>query len=48
MMRSLASTLRAACRRGLQDEDGQIESFVLALVIFLLILLVSGHRVVVQ
>lgn len=48
MMRSLALTLRAASRRVLHDQDGQVESFVLALAIFLLILLVSGHRVVVQ
>jgi hypothetical protein len=41
--------MRAALRRRLfHDEDGQLETFVLALVIFLLILLVSGHRILVQ
>jgi len=41
--------MRAALRRRLlHDEGGQLETFVLALVIFLLILLVSGHRILVQ
>ena len=41
--------MRAARRlRLLHDESGQLETFVLALVIFVLMLLVSGHRILVQ
>jgi hypothetical protein len=48
MMHSFAWIARAMRRSSPRDEEGQVESFVLALVIFLLILLVSGHRIVVQ
>lgn len=43
----LMMTLRDAIRRH-RGEDGQLETFVLALVIFLLILIISGRRVLVQ
>jgi len=40
--------MRAFRRRILGDETGQLEAFALALVIFVLILLLSGRRVLVQ
>ena len=43
----LMMTLRDLLRRH-RGEDGQVEAIVLALVIFLLILIISGRRVLVQ
>jgi hypothetical protein len=45
--------LRAALRRArvldrFGDEGGQVEAFIIALAIFILILLISGRRIVVQ
>lgn len=41
--------MRAVLRhRIFRDESGQFEAFALALVIFVLILLISGRRVLVQ
>ena len=40
--------MRTALQRFLRNETGQLEAFALALVIFVLILLLSGRRVLVQ
>jgi hypothetical protein len=49
----LWESLRAALRRAplldrFRNERGQVEAFIIALAIFVLILLISGRRIVVQ
>ncbi|MGQ0548416.1 MAG: hypothetical protein ACT4PY_01955 [Armatimonadota bacterium] len=47
-MHMLFETARRAIVRHVGDEDGQVDALVIAILIFLFILIVSGRRLFVQ